>query len=54
MESSGAVGYVNISQATYELIKDEPMFHFQSRGKIAAKGKGEIGMFFVQLRQDLK
>jgi class 3 adenylate cyclase len=52
MESSGAVGYVNISQATYELIKDEPMFHFKSRGKIEAKGKGEIGMYFVQLRNE--
>ena len=54
MESSGAVGYVNISQTTYDLIKDEPLFHFQSRGKIQAKGKGEIGMYFVQLRQDLQ
>jgi class 3 adenylate cyclase/Tfp pilus assembly protein PilF len=52
MESSGAVGYVNISQTTYELIKDDPMFHFQSRGKIVAKGKGEIGMYFVHLRQE--
>jgi hypothetical protein len=52
MESSGAVGYVNISQSTYELIKDEPMFYFQSRGKIEAKGKGEIGMYFVQLQKD--
>ena len=53
MESSGAVGQVNISQATYELIKDEPLFHFQSRGKINVKGKGEVVMYFVQL-QDQK
>ena len=51
IESSGEVGHVNISQTTYELIKDEPSFHFQNRGKIVAKGKGEIGMYFVQLRQ---
>ncbi len=49
MESSGEVGYVNISQTTYELIKDDPMFKFQSRGKIEAKGKGVIEMYFVQL-----
>jgi len=50
VESSGAVGSVNISQTTYELIKDEPLFHFQSRGKIDVKGKGEIEMYFVQLQ----
>ena len=49
MESSGDVGSVNISETTYELIKDEPMFKFQSRGKIHAKGKGKIGMYFVSL-----
>jgi len=54
MESSGQVGLVNISQTTYDLIKDEPMFHFQSRGKIEAKGKREIGMYFVQMDQAMK
>ena len=49
MESSGEVGQVNISQTTYELIKGEPSFQFQSRGNIEAKGKGAIGMHFVQL-----
>ncbi len=52
MESSGEVGSVNISQATYELIRDEHEFQFESRGKIEAKGKGEIGMYFVRLRSD--
>ena len=50
MESSGAVGYVNISQTTYELIKDDPRFTFEGRGKIEAKGKGVIEMYFVRLR----
>ncbi|MCC5916859.1 MAG: hypothetical protein JJU02_05970 [Cryomorphaceae bacterium] len=49
MESSGAVGKVNISQSTYKLIKDDPQFSFESRGKIAAKGKGEIEMWFVKI-----
>lgn len=47
MESSGAVGKVNISQATYELLKVNPMFTFENRGKIEAKGKGEMEMWFV-------
>ncbi|WP_273568995.1 adenylate/guanylate cyclase domain-containing protein [Maribacter halichondriae] len=48
MESSGAVGKVNISQDTYELIKENPAFRFSHRGKINAKGKGEIDMWFVE------
>ncbi|NPD45519.1 adenylate/guanylate cyclase domain-containing protein [Lentimicrobium sp. S6] len=48
MESSGEIGMVNISQYTYELIKDDPQFQFTSRGKIQAKGKGEMEMWFVK------
>lgn len=47
MESSGAVGRVNISKETYEQLKDDPEFIFESRGKVEAKGKGEIEMYFV-------
>lgn len=43
-------GKVNISQVTYEFIKDDPQFTFESRGKIQAKGKGEIEMWFVSFR----
>lgn len=46
MESSGEIGKVNISGTTYELIKDE--FHCTYRGKIQAKNKGEIDMYFVE------
>jgi class 3 adenylate cyclase/Tfp pilus assembly protein PilF len=49
MESSGEVGKVNISQNTYDLLKDDAAFTFESRGKVEAKGKGEIEMFFVNL-----
>lgn len=45
MESSGAAGRVNVSYATYELVKD--FFDCEYRGKIAAKHKGEIDMYFV-------
>ena len=45
MESSGEPGKVNISGATYELVKDR--FVCSYRGKVAAKNKGEIDMYFV-------
>lgn len=46
MESSGEVGKVNISGATYELVKDK--FDCRHRGKIEAKNKGYIDMYFAQ------
>ncbi|MBV6404332.1 MAG: hypothetical protein IT228_08035 [Flavobacteriales bacterium] len=76
MESSGEVGQVNISEATYRLVKDaekvssswrmangdddaghsptpihhspSPAFKFTPRGKVQAKGKGEMEMYFVE------
>ncbi len=47
MESSGEVGHVNISEATYQHIKDTPGLVFTPRGMIQAKGKGEMAMYFV-------
>ncbi|TAE12656.1 MAG: hypothetical protein EAZ95_12145 [Bacteroidetes bacterium] len=46
MESSGEVGKVNISGATYALVKDK--FKCTFRGKIEAKNKGEVEMYFVE------
>jgi histidine kinase len=46
MESSGVPGKVNISGATYRQIKDK--FNCTYRGKIAAKNKGDIDMYFVE------
>ena len=48
MESNGQIGKVNISKQTFELIKDDKQFTFEKRGKIRAKGKGEIEMYFVE------
>ena len=48
MEKSGEVGKVNISRSTYELIKDDIAFKFYSRGKVKARGKGEVEMWFVE------
>ncbi len=46
MESSGTVGKVNISGTTYELIKDK--FICEYRGKVQAKNKGEVDMYYVE------
>lgn len=45
MESSGEINKINVSGATYECIKE----HYQCtyRGKIEAKNKGKIDMYFV-------
>ena len=48
MESSGEPGQVNISEATYLLIKDHPNLVFTPRGEIYAKGKGNLTMYFVE------
>ena len=47
MESAGAVGEVNISEATFNLLKDEPGLSFSPRGRVAVKSKGEMAMFFA-------
>jgi len=46
MESSGEIGKVNISGTTYEMIKNS--FSCVHRGKVKAKNKGEIDMYFVE------
>lgn len=45
LESSGAPGRINISPVTRDLVKD--FFDCDYRGKVAAKNKGEIEMYFV-------
>jgi class 3 adenylate cyclase len=45
IESEGETGKVNISGSTYELVKDK--FDCVYRGKIQAKNKGLIDMYFV-------
>ncbi len=50
MESSGEVGKVNVSGATYALVREqaESLFDFTPRGKVLAKGKGALEMHFVR------
>jgi class 3 adenylate cyclase len=46
MESSSEPGKINISGATYELVKEH--FTCTHRGKVQAKNKGEVDMYFVE------
>jgi class 3 adenylate cyclase len=46
LESSGEAGKINISGSTYEYVKDQ--FACTHRGKIEAKNKGQIDMYFVE------
>lgn len=46
MQQSSEAGKINISGATYELVKDK--FACIYRGKVEAKNKGEIDMYFVE------
>jgi class 3 adenylate cyclase/putative methionine-R-sulfoxide reductase with GAF domain len=45
MEFSGTPGKINISNATYELVKD--FFDCEYRGEVDAKNKGKVRMYFV-------
>lgn len=50
MESNSEPGRVNISEATYQLVKDAfPCVH---RGKIEAKNIGEVNMYYVESRDN--
>jgi class 3 adenylate cyclase len=46
MEQHGGLGKINISQTTYELVKDK--FTCEYRGEIDAKNKGKMKMYFVE------
>jgi class 3 adenylate cyclase len=47
IETNSLPGKINVSQTTFELLKDDSSFSFESRGKISAKGKGELDMWFI-------
>ena len=46
MEQHSEAGKINISGSTYELVKAQ--FNCTHRGKIQAKNKGEVDMYFVE------
>ncbi len=46
MEQNCEQGRINISEATYELVKDK--YTCEYRGEITAKGKGQLKMYYVE------
>ena len=46
MEQNSEQGKINISQTTYELVKDK--YNCVYRGEIEAKNKGKLSMYFVE------
>ncbi|MBD65403.1 MAG: hypothetical protein CME62_09355 [Halobacteriovoraceae bacterium] len=46
MESHGEVGRIQVSQNTYELLKND--FEFEPRGPIEIKGKGQMETYFLK------
>jgi class 3 adenylate cyclase len=46
MEQNSQAGRINISENTYRLVKNK--FRCVHRGKISAKNKGEVDMYFVE------
>lgn len=45
MESSGEPGRIQVTTATYKLLKDK--YLFEERGKISVKGKGEMTTYWL-------
>jgi class 3 adenylate cyclase len=45
MEENSEAGKINISQTTYDLVKDK--FACTYRGEIIAKNKGQLKMYFI-------
>jgi class 3 adenylate cyclase len=49
MESQGLAGHVQVSEATYHLLRDR--YTFQPRGPIPVKGKGELPVYLLTARR---
>ena len=45
MQSHGTPGRIQVTRATYELLKDE--FVLESRGTIEVRGKGEMETWYL-------
>jgi hypothetical protein len=46
MESNSETGRINISQTTYDLVKDHTICSY--RGEIEARNRGKLKMYFVE------
>jgi class 3 adenylate cyclase len=50
MESQGLPGYIQVTRAIYELLKDR--YVFEERGAILVKGKGEMIAYWLKAKKD--
>ena len=50
MESQGTPGQIQVTRATYELLKDE--FELEPRGTVPIKGKGDVETWYLVGRSD--
>ncbi len=50
MEANGEIGRINISQSTYDLIRDD--FECEYRGELEVHNKGPMPMYFVTGRKE--
>ena len=48
MESTGEPGRIQVSAATMQLLRAGGRHELQYRGKVAAKGKGELDTYWLQ------
>ena len=48
MESEGIIGNIQLSEATYDLVKLIPDFQFTSRKDVEIKGKGTMQTWLVE------
>ena len=54
MESHGLPGEIQISQMTYDLIRQEGEFKIEPRGEISVKGKGQMTTYLLKGRGSAK
>lgn len=52
METNGKIGKVNVSETTYDLVRNEVDAEY--RGEIEVKGKGIVKMYYVEPRQKVE
>ncbi len=45
MESHGVAGKIQVTEATYQRLKEK--YHFELRGPIEVKGKGEMTTYWL-------
>ena len=54
MESTSVAQRMQISQDTYELVSDLIDFHWEPRGQVRVKGKGQMKTYFLSLQNAKK